>query len=309
MRAVLVTGGTGFVGGHLRPLLRQCEVALLGRNEPALRENEHWRHLDLSERIDPVSLSAGEILCHLAYSMQAGTANVGHNERLLRAVNGSPDIRRVVLLSSTSVYGEDVTEGVLDEDSPCNPSGSYGKTKLECEMLWREGLRHDCELFVLRPSEIIGPGGRGLLPIVHDAVERPLVGIVKRTVLYHRRLHYVAIRNVVAATRFALELPRSEAGCREIYIVSDDHQPENGSYAAMQDAVLEAAGRRPLRGVALPRPLLRILGNAIARPLSSGHVYSSRRLRDAGFVDAPFVDEIGRLVRSLGLSAGSPTRA
>lgn len=306
--AVLITGGTGFVGGHLRPSLREREVVLLGRSEPALRENERWRHLDLSERVEREDLSGADVLCHLAYATQAGTANVGHNERLLRAVNDSPDIRRVVLLSTTSVYGAGATEGVLDEDSPCNPSGEYGNTKLECEMLWRDGLRCDCDLIVLRPSEIVGPGGRGLLPVVHDALERPLVGAVKRAVLYHRRLHYVAVANVVAAIRFALERPRSEAGRRELYVVSDDHQPENESYAAMQDAVRKLAGRRPLRGAALPRPLLRIVGDVVGRPLSSGYVYSSCRLRDAGFVGAPLIEEVRRLVRSVGGPAGPATR-
>jgi nucleoside-diphosphate-sugar epimerase len=136
-----------------------------------------------------------------------------------------------VLLSSISVYGEGTAPTVVDEDSLCNPVGEYPETKLACEALWREGLRRDCFLTILHPSEIVGPGGRGLLPFIRDALERPLMGVVKRGVLYHRRLHYVAVSNVAAAVLFCMERPPTTR--REIYIVSDDHRPENESYAAM----------------------------------------------------------------------------
>jgi nucleoside-diphosphate-sugar epimerase len=256
--------------------------------------------LDLSEPVEPEILADGEVLCHLAYSLEARNANVEHNRHLLQAVNSRPNIRRVVLLSSTSVYGV-ITEPVVDEETPCNPVGKYATSKLACEMLWRKGLREDCSLTVLRPSEIIGPGGKGLLPLIQDALERTLLGTIKRSVLYHRPLHYVAVRNVVSAIRFWLEHPLSTPAQREIYIVSDDHQPENRNYAAMQDAVRKLSGKPPLPGVAMPRPLLQILGRITGRPLGSTRVYSSRKIRNAGFVDAvPLIDEVRRVAQNLG---------
>ena len=296
---VLLTGGTGFVGGHLRAALRSHEIVLLGRKEPAdLTDNERWSYMDMADQVAPEDLGEGEVLCHLAYSMTDGRENVVHNRRLLDAANARPEIKQVILLSSTSVYGPTVG-WLVDEQTPCNPAGEYARTKLECEALWREGLREGCSLVVLRPSEIVGPGGRGLLSLIRDALDRPFAGSVKRGVLYHRRLHYVAVRNVVAAVLFGLD--RQLATQREVYVVSDDHQPENESYATMQDAVRNILGKPPLPSLAVPRPVLWAVGEIISRPLGSARVYSSQKIRDAGFVDAvPLIDEVRSLVRSLG---------
>src|SRR5215207_4952258 len=99
----LVTGGTGFVGGHLRSALTAEPVVLLGCSRPHLRPNERWLRVDLSEPVAPESLSVGEVLCHLAYSRRAETDNVACNRHLLDAVNGCIDVKRVVLLSSVAV--------------------------------------------------------------------------------------------------------------------------------------------------------------------------------------------------------------
>jgi nucleoside-diphosphate-sugar epimerase len=295
---VAVTGGTGFVGSHLRAALHGTPVVLLGRREPGLMGNERWLRMDLAKPILPGGLDRTDVLCHLAYAMKDGRENVLHNRRLLDAVNANPNIRRVVLISSTSVYGASDAQ-LVDEESPCNPVGEYAETKLACETVWLEGLREDCGLTVLRPTEVVGPGGRGLLPLIRDALHRPVVAAVKRSLLYHRPLHYVAVSNVVAAVLFCLGRTRKAA--REVYVVSDDHQPENRSYAVMQDAVRRIAGRRALPGVAMPRRVLPVLGKVTGRPLYPGQIFSSRRLHAAGFEDAaPLVEEVERLVRSVG---------
>jgi nucleoside-diphosphate-sugar epimerase len=84
---VLLTGGTGFVGRHLRTVPRSYEVILLGRKKPAdLLDNERWSYLDLPNPFKPEILADGEVLCHLAYSLEAGRANGEHNRHPLQAV-------------------------------------------------------------------------------------------------------------------------------------------------------------------------------------------------------------------------------
>lgn len=163
MVIVLLTGGTGFIGRHLRRALWGKEVVLLGRNRPALLDNERWSYLDMSEPVAPETLAGGSILCHLAYSMRASKDNVTYNRRLLAAVNACPEVKRVVLMSSVSVYGKSNLP-VVNEESPCNPSGDYAETKLACERVWLDGLREDRELTILRPAEVIGLGGKACAP-------------------------------------------------------------------------------------------------------------------------------------------------
>lgn len=294
----MLTGGTGFIGGHLRPVLRSYEVVLLGRNKPAaLRDNERWRYMDMAEPLAPEKFEGGEVLCHLAYSWTDGRKNVAYDRQLLEAVNACRSIKRVVLMSSASVYGVNRSP-VIDEETPCKPVGEYGETKLACEVMWREGLRDDCLLTVLRPTAVIGPGDVKLLPLIQDALHRPIVGPIKRSLLYHRSAHHVAVSNVAAAVRFCLARPQTSR--QETYVVSDYNQPENKNYASMQDAMRVAAGRRPFPGIAMPRWMLAVLGKATGRPdLGVKQVFSSRKLRGIGFEDAvPLYEEVRRTVQS-----------
>lgn len=61
MNVVLLTGGTGFVGNHLRSAMEE-PVVLLGRERPDLLPKERWLHVDLSEPVAPEKL-AGERPC------------------------------------------------------------------------------------------------------------------------------------------------------------------------------------------------------------------------------------------------------
>lgn len=295
MFSVLMTGGTGFVGERLRQAVRETPITLLSRQMITLFANENRRYLDMAEYIEPEKLDGGDILCHLAYSMPVGRNNIIYNRNLLEAVNASPNVKRVILMSSVSVYGRNYSL-TIDEESSCYPVGEYPETKLACETVWREELREDCELTVLRPTEVIGVGGKGLLTMVHDALERPLIGAIKRSVLYHRSLHYVAVSNVVAAILFCLQ--RSQNSLHETFIVSDDTQPENRSYAAMQDLVRKLSGEQPLPGLALPRPLLQLVGRVTRRPLGLDQVFDDSKIQATGFErPVSLGDEVAHLVQ------------
>lgn len=295
MTAVLLTGGTGFVGSHLRTALTE-PVVLLGRTEPELLPNESWRRVDLSAAVPPETLAGGEVLCHLAYSMRAGEENAIHNRHLLEAVNATPNVRRVILMSSVSVYGRNDSP-IINEESPCYPVGEYPETKLACEMVWREGLREDCELVVLRPTEVVGVGGKGLLSLLRDSLDRPIVGLMKRSLLHYRSLRYVAVSNVVSAVIFCLRRPQDSA--RETFLVSDDRYPENESYATMQDFVRKLSGKRPLPGPPMPGWLVESLAKVTHRPLCVKQVFGSRKIHDAGFRDATsLADEVRSLVEA-----------
>ncbi len=293
MFTILLTGGTGFLGSHLRAALDE-PVVLLGREKPELLQNETWRTMDLSEPVAPEKLADGETLCHVAYSMPVGQENIAYNKHLLEAVNASSMLRRVVLVSSVSVYGENHSR-IVDEESTCYPVGEYSETKLACETLWRDGLREDCELIVVRPTEIVGTDGEGLLVLIRDATDRPVLGIVKRSLLRYRRLRYVAVSNVAAAIGFCLRKPM--ASSREIFLVSDDHYPENGSYATMQDFVRRLYGKRPLPSLPMPDWILELLAKISRRPIGVKQTFDSRKIHEAGFSDVTsLADEVRRLV-------------
>jgi nucleoside-diphosphate-sugar epimerase len=293
---VAVTGWSGFIGRHLRPLLADRPVWLLGRSrpDPAPVTGERWLPVDLAGPVSLAGLPDGTVLCHLAWAAAAGPGNLAHNRHLLDAVAASPGVARVVVLSSVSVYGLRAS-GQLDEASPCRPDSEYARTKLACERLWRERLRDDLPLTVLRPSTVVGPGGLTLRALTRDALDRPAVGILKKSLMGDRSVNFVAVSNVAAAISFVLDRP--QRALRECYVVAEDHRPENASYAAMQDAVRRLAGRPPLPSLPVPGWAVRRLAAATGRPLDVRRTFSSRALRSAGYADArPLLDELRQVV-------------
>lgn len=65
-----------------------------------------------------------------------------------------PAARRVVLISSVDVYGEDVGGMPVSEDQPLQPVTAYAKGKAACERVVLEGLGERATVF--RPSHILG---------------------------------------------------------------------------------------------------------------------------------------------------------
>ncbi len=162
MKKALVTGAAGFIGSHLsEELVRRgwsvtgidsfsdyYDTALKEENVASLVESERFdlRRVDLN-RADLESILRGvDTVFHQA--AQAGVraswgsefdiytkANINATQRLLEAVRRS-EVRRVVLASSSSVYG-DAADLPVTEESPTRPFSPYGVTKLAAEHLGR----------------------------------------------------------------------------------------------------------------------------------------------------------------------------
>ncbi|MBI3325569.1 MAG: NAD(P)-dependent oxidoreductase [Nitrospinae bacterium] len=177
--AIMITGGTGFIGAHLaHRLLDMGETVVLFDASPD-RQAVH----DMSER---VTLVRGDVtalqdvlhavkahgvdrIVHLAYILGPeneqnppraiqincmGTNNVFEVARLER-------LRRVVWASSVAVYGPRSFYGKesLDEYDPPNPTRVYGACKLLNEHLAEHYFQQfNVEHMALRPSVVYGPG-------------------------------------------------------------------------------------------------------------------------------------------------------
>ncbi len=158
MRA-LVTGGAGFIGGHLSHALlgRRDEVvvvdSLTDYYDPKLKrdvarrlteEGARFVEGDLND-IELESLLDVDVIFHLAG--QPGvrkswgrdfahyiSSNVAATQRLLEAVRTSSASPRVVYASSSSVYGTAESYPVTELNIP-RPRSPYGVTKLAAEHL------------------------------------------------------------------------------------------------------------------------------------------------------------------------------
>ncbi|WP_343597937.1 SDR family oxidoreductase [Acinetobacter sp.] len=62
-------------------------------------------------------------------------------------------VQRIVVVSSTRVYGEDEGQAI-DDESPANPSDSLGRLLQQTEQLWQQAYPE--QVIVIRPSGIYG---------------------------------------------------------------------------------------------------------------------------------------------------------
>ena len=191
MTLVSISGGAGFLGLHLaRRVLadggtvRTLDVAPLDDAELE-RGVEEVRGDIRSEQNVRALVDGADVLVHAAAALPIqssraairsvnveGTANV-----LAGALTAG--VRRIVLISSTAVYGVPERHPIV-EDDPLVGVGWYGESKIEAEQLAGEFGRRGLDVVIIRPKTFIGPERLGVFEIlfdwIHDGRRIPILG-------------------------------------------------------------------------------------------------------------------------------------
>jgi UDP-glucose 4-epimerase len=172
-RSILVTGGAGFIGGHLvRALVDHNDVAVLDDCSSGARSNvPDGATLVRGDVRDPATVARAtkgvDVVFHLAANasverslddpIRSHQVNVVGTLNVLRAARTAG--ARVVFASSAAVYGEPSSVPVT-EDQPKAPTSPYGAEKLAADRYAR--LYADCfdvDTVPLRFFNVYGPGG------------------------------------------------------------------------------------------------------------------------------------------------------
>jgi len=186
---VLVTGATGFLGGHLaRELSRRgCRVRALTRRTSGLsaltEQGIEVAHGDLLEEGSLDAAAAGQqVVFHTAGRVSDWgardlfeRANVEGTRNLVTACREA-GVARLVHVSSLTVLGLPRDGRVVDETTPCAklPRGDfYSASKLAGERLVREAHgQGGLATTVVRPGAIWGPGDPNVLPRIIAVLRR-----------------------------------------------------------------------------------------------------------------------------------------
>jgi GDP-4-dehydro-6-deoxy-D-mannose reductase len=171
--ATLVTGATGFVGGHLLDhLTDHAPVVAWYRpdgQQPDPQRHLDWRPVDLLDAIevaDAVDEAAPARIYHVAGAPVVATSwanavphlrtNVLGTHHLLEAVKHLDRPCRVLVVSSAQVY--QISDEPLDENAPLVPSNPYGLSKLAQDQLAQRACEEDgLDVVIARPFNHAGP--------------------------------------------------------------------------------------------------------------------------------------------------------
>jgi dihydroflavonol-4-reductase len=218
---ILVTGATGFTGGHLaRHLARQGhEVGALVRPESIDRaralqqEGIQIRRGDLTDAAAVGRAANGcEVVYHIAATYrEAGQSdaaytrvNVDGTRHVLEAARAA-GARRVVHCSTGGVHGH-IEHPPANEDAPFAPGDVYQRTKLDAERLASDfGRANALDVVVARPIGIYGPGDVRFLKMFRGIARGRFPMLGRGEVFYH--LTY--IDDLVRGFQLCGEVPRA----------------------------------------------------------------------------------------------------
>ena len=204
---VLVTGGDGFIGSHLRAKLEKCgaEVTVASKNKG---RGSNLLNIDVTKP-ESLKFDGYEVVFHLAGIADPKVCEENPEEAFLINSYGSLNVveacrrdgvERMLLSSSAHVYGIPKYTPI-DEKHPLVPVSAYGRSKVAAE--------HICKAYgatILRFFNIYGPGQRGnyLIPTI--------LSNLKNEKLELRNLDserdFVYVDDVIDAMLLAVDFPQ-----------------------------------------------------------------------------------------------------
>jgi nucleoside-diphosphate-sugar epimerase len=213
MKSILVTGATGFLGGHLlsASLLERYSLKIAIRGERQrdinsgftaisvadLTSHTHWgealRGVDtvihLAARAHMLKDPAANPEVEFDRTNHQGTANL-----VRQAI--AANVKHFIFISSIGAMAT-LSKRTLTETTPCHPDTPYGRSKLKAEeALISLASQSSMTWTILRPTLVYGPGNPGnmerLLKLVKRRLPLPLGAI-------DNRRSFIYVENLVDA--------------------------------------------------------------------------------------------------------------
>lgn len=260
---ILLTGATGFVGGHVadRLVARGDRVTALVRSPARARRLADAGvvlvHGDLDDQ-SALRLAAQDqhAVCHVAaltgavdeaeflHANRDGTANL-----LAAATAGSPGAR-FLYVSSMAAGGPARRGRPRTIDTPDEPVTMYGRSKLAGEVVTRAAR---LPWVTLRPPMVYGPRDRDNLLILFKAARRGIVPVFGDGTMELSAVHVADLADAIVRAVDAPGVPG-----RTFYV----NHPEVVTSRALVTAIGAVQGRS-VRIVPLPGPVARVALGAI----------------------------------------------
>lgn len=235
MESLLFTGGTGFLGKNVRPILdKSYEVTTCGIT-PAdeIKANLAKEVPVLDKRYDIVLHACGK--AHSVPKTEAEKqvffdVNYQGTVNLCAALENVGLPKALIFISTVAVYGCDFGD-LITEEHPLNGETPYAKSKIMAEEYLTEWCeKHQVVLGILRPSLLAGKDAPGNLGAMVNGVKKGF---------YMNIAGGKVIKSILMAEDIAYLLPLV-AVKGGIYNVCDSFQP---SFGQISESVAKQLGK------------------------------------------------------------------
>ena len=223
MEKLLFTGGTGFLGKNVMPLLMEkYEVVTCGITpDDAIQANLAKEAPKFDQHFDIVLHACGK--AHVVPKTEAEKqaffdVNYQGTVNLCSALEKVGVPKALVFISTVAVYGCEYGN-LITEEHPLNGGSPYAKSKIMAEKYLTEwGKKHNVVLGILRPSLLAGKNAPGNLGAMVNGVRKGF---------YMNIAGGSVVKSILMAEDIARILPfLIERG--GIYNVCDTRQPSFG---------------------------------------------------------------------------------
>jgi len=241
---VVVTGGAGFIGGHLVDFFlgsRDVSVVVLDNLSSASREfssdllsDDRFSFHKVDLRFDDLSefLTDADVVFHFAANPEVRIGaqnpediwsnNVVATYNLLEAMRRS-NVKHLVFASSSTIYGEASKIPTPEDYAPLEPISIYGASKLACEAMI-SGYAHTFKIhsLVIRYANIIGPRLRH--GVIYDFIMKLKRDPSRLEILGDgtQRKSYLHVSDAVDATVHLFNVFRESGKLFDVYNVGSD---------------------------------------------------------------------------------------
>ena len=164
--ALLLTGGSGFIGSHFHNFLPNEDLINLDLIEPSFPYQSTFIKGDIRIEDDiRKAISTRKIKTIISLAAKHHDFGIGHDEyfdtnedgtRILCKVASEFDITEIVFFSSVAVYG--LSEKISTEEMKPMPDSPYGRSKLAGEKVLEKWAseRSDRKVLIIRPTLVFG---------------------------------------------------------------------------------------------------------------------------------------------------------
>lgn len=189
MIRILITGAGSYVGESVRNYILATSNDGEFLIDAVDTMNDAWKNADFAN-YDVVYHVAGIAHVNADPKMEPLYYKVNRDLTIEVAKHAKASgVKQFIFMSSQIVFHESqsLKAEVLTKDTPVNPNGFYGDSKLQAELGLHELESEDFKICILRPCMIYGPGCKGNFPrLVKLAAKTPVFPAWhnKRSMLY-----------------------------------------------------------------------------------------------------------------------------